>query len=278
MDPFAREIKEYYSRSQEARRLSSPQGELERLRTQAIFARHLPSPPAVVFDIGGGAGVHAFPLAKDGYQVNLVDPIELHLEQARAHATTSGEALASIALGDARKLDVPSGVADAVLLLGPLYHLTDKSDRLQSLREARRILKPKGVLFAAAISRFASLIDGLSSGFFEDVQFRKIVTDDLASGQHRNPTSNSFYFTTAYFHRPHELASEVQDAGFEETRVLAIEGPIWSAARFREAWGDRSQQEKLMEILSMIETEESVVGASAHLMAVGTCPAPQILR
>jgi ubiquinone/menaquinone biosynthesis C-methylase UbiE len=276
MGPFPREIQEYYLRSQEARRLSSPQGELEFFRTQAIFARHLPSPPAVVFDIGGGAGVHAFPLANSGYQVNLIDPIELHLEQARAHAIASGLALASIVLGDARKLDVPSGIADAVLLLGPLYHLTDNLDRLQALREARRILKPGGFLFAAAISRFASLMDGLSSGFFEDAEFREIVANDLVSGQHRNPTSNSLYFTTAYLHRPQELASEVQQAGFEETRVLAIEGPVWSSSRFREAWGDPAQQEKLAEFLSLIETEGSIVGASAHLMAVATCPGPQI--
>jgi ubiquinone/menaquinone biosynthesis C-methylase UbiE len=81
-----------------------------------------------------------------------------------------------------------------------------------ALREARRILKPKGVLIAAAISRFASLIDGLARGFFCDSDFRKIVASDLATGQHRNPTSQTAYFTTAYFHRPEELAAEVREA------------------------------------------------------------------
>jgi ubiquinone/menaquinone biosynthesis C-methylase UbiE len=76
--------------------------------------------------------------------------------------------------------------------------LVEHSDRQQTLREARRVLKPHGVLFAAAICRFASLIDGLSSGFFRDVEFRKIVAADLASGQHRNPMNHPAYFTTAY--------------------------------------------------------------------------------
>jgi ubiquinone/menaquinone biosynthesis C-methylase UbiE len=275
MGPFLREIQEYYLQGQESERLSSPQGQLERLRTQAILALHLPSAPAVVFDIGGGAGVHAFQLAQRGYRVNLIDPVELHLEQARSHASVSGIALASIALGDARKLDIASGIADAVLLLGPLYHLTDYLDRIQALREARRILKPGGVLFAAAISRFASLIDGLSSGFFQDAEFREIVARDLASGQHRNPTSNSLYFTTAYFHRPEELASEIREAGYEEIRVLAVEGPVWSAAQFRETWDDPAQREKLLEFLSLIERERSIIGASAHLIAVATCRAVQ---
>jgi ubiquinone/menaquinone biosynthesis C-methylase UbiE len=155
-----------------------------------------------------------------------------------------------------------------VLLLGPLYHLVEHSDRLLALREARRILKAGGILFAAAISRFASLIDGLSRGFFRDPAFRKIVAGDLASGQHRNPTDNARYFTTAFFHRPEELDAEIREAGFEEVRVLAVEGPIWGAAQFSQAWGDSVQRKELMEFLSLVEQEPSVVGGSAHLLAV----------
>lgn len=267
---LSREIQEHYLKSQEWQRLSSDQGELERLRIQAILARDLPSAPALVFDIGGGAGVHAFSLAQQGYQVHLIDPVELHLEQARSHAAASGVTLASSSLGDARKLDIASGIADVVLLLGPLYHLTERLDRMQALREARRILKPQGILLAAGISRFASLIDGLSSGFFRDTTFREIVAADLASGQHRNPTNNLRYFTTAYFHRPEELAAEVREAGFRKVRVLAVEGPAWSAPQFREAWGDPVQRRKLMEFLSLIEKEPSIHGASAHFIVIAT--------
>jgi ubiquinone/menaquinone biosynthesis C-methylase UbiE len=265
------EIERYYLEGQESQRLSSAaQGELEKLRTQAILSCNLPAAPAIVFDIGGGAGVHAFWLAQQGYRVHLIDPVELHLRQARSHASASGVTLASISRGDARELNVASGTADAVLLLGPLYHLANRSDRLQALREARRILKPRGVLLAAGISRFASLIDGLASGFFADTAFREIVASDLASGQHRNPTANTRYFTTAYFHRPEELADEVREAGFPEVSVLAVEGPAWSASQFREAWGDPVQREKLMEFLSLVEKEPSIVGASAHLIVTAT--------
>lgn len=262
------EIEGHYQQVAEAERLAAEQGEMERLRTQQILARELPPPPAVIFDVGGAAGVYAIPLAKQGYQVHLIDPVGLHLEQARARAQAVGVAL-SIVQGDARKLDVPTGIADATLLLGPLYHLVERSDRLRALREAWRILKPGGILFAAGISHFASLIDGLARGFFKDPVFRKIVADDLASGQHRNPTENAHYFTTAFFHRPEELDAEIREAGFEEVRVLAVEGPIWSAAQFSGAWGDQVQRKELMEFLSLVEREPSVLGASAHLLAVG---------
>ncbi len=268
MGVIPKEIEAHYLRGKESERLSGERGELEQLRTQAILAQNLPRAPAEIFDLGGAAGIHAFPLAKQGHQVHLIDPVELHLEQARSYAATSGVTLRSITRGDARGLHIPSGNVDAVLLLGPLYHLVEHSDRQQALREARRVLKPHGVLFAAAICRFASLIDGLSSGFFRDVEFRKIVAADLASGQHRNPMNHPAYFTTAYFHRPEDLAAEVHEAGFGDVQILAVEGPAWSAALFREAWGDPAQRQSLMEFLMMIEREPSVQGASAHIMAV----------
>jgi ubiquinone/menaquinone biosynthesis C-methylase UbiE len=272
MSLIPNEIEGYYLQGKEAQRLSDERGELERLRTQAILVRHLPPAPAELFDVGGGAGVYAFPLAKQEYRVHLIDPVELHLEEARSHAAASGVSLASISRGDARHLEISSGSAGAVLLLGPLYHLVERSDRLQALDEARRILKPQGVLFAAAVCRFASLIDGLASGYFRDAEFRNIVAADLASGQHCNPMNHPAYFTTAYFHRPEDLAAEVREAGFGEVQILAVEGPAWSAPLFREAWENPAQRQSLMDFLSLIEGEPSIQGASAHLIAVARRP------
>ena len=269
MSLIPEEIEAHYLESDESRRLSaSRQGELEQLRTQEILARYLPPAPAAIFDVGGAAGAYAFPLASRGYRVHLIDPVELHLEQAKSYAAKSGIALASIRPGDARYLEIPSGSADAVLMLGPLYHLVERADRLQSLGEARRILKRDGVLFGAAITRFASLLDGLSTGSFRDEQFREIVAADLASGQHRNPTNNPFYFTTAYFHRPEDLAAEFREAGLGEVQVLAVEGPSWCTTFFGEASDNPVQRSDLMKFLSVIEREPSILGASAHMLAV----------
>jgi len=116
MGLIPKEIETHYLQGGESERLSNEWGELERFRTQAILARNLPPAPAVILDIGGGAGAYAFSLAKQGYQVHLIDPVELHLEQARSHAAASGVALASIALGNARQLNFPANSADAVLL------------------------------------------------------------------------------------------------------------------------------------------------------------------
>lgn len=246
-----------------------PAGSLERVRTQHLIARHLAEPPGVVLDVGGAAGVYALWLAERGYQVHLIDPVPRHVEQARAASDARPEhPLASCTTGDARALPYDDDSVDAVLLLGPLYHLTDRVDRLRALTEARRVLRPGGVLFAAAISRFASFLSGMAYDQLADPAFVEIVRRDLTDGQHRNPTNNPDYFTTTFFHHPDELAAELTDAGFATHQLAAIEGPISWMKTFEEYWRDEGKRALLLEFLHTAETEPGMIGASAHFLGI----------
>jgi ubiquinone/menaquinone biosynthesis C-methylase UbiE len=200
--------------------------------------------------------------------VHLVDPVPLHLDQARARSAAQPHApLASVGQGDARRLDWPAEQVDAVVLLGPLYHLIERSDRIRALNEACRVLRSNGVVLAAAISRFASALDGLARHFFSDPRYVAITWQDLANGQHRG-TEDAF-FTTAYLHRPEELEVELTEAGFRQTRVLAIEGPAWLLQDFDRQWENPRLREILLEVVRRTEAEASLIGASSHLLAVG---------
>src|SRR5690606_10952577 len=117
-------------------------------------------------------------------------------------SATSAHPIASAQVGDARALPYASAGADALLLLGPLYHLTTKSDRALALAEGRRVLRPGGVLFAAAITRWAVALYGLGSARYEQPGFEDAVRRTLADGQNRNPDGLAGGFTTAYFHKP----------------------------------------------------------------------------
>jgi ubiquinone/menaquinone biosynthesis C-methylase UbiE len=267
------EIAAHYAEVPERDRLTRGHWVLERERTWELLGRHLPPPPAVVLDVGGAAGVYALPLAERGYEVHLVDPLARHVEQALgASAGQPAAPLASATVGDARRLERRDASADAVLLLGPLYHLTGRADRVAALGEARRVLRPGGVVAAAAISRFASTYDGLLRGFLDEPGFEAIVERDVREGQHRNPTGRPQWFTTAYFHLPDELGREVADAGLRLQALVAVEGPGGILPDAGERLVDPARRERFLAAIRRVEAEPSLLGASPHLLAVAHRP------
>ncbi|MGS0687798.1 class I SAM-dependent methyltransferase [Nakamurella sp. GG22] len=264
-----RDVLEHYQQGLERDRLSSGAGRLEALRTEQLLRGWLPSPPAVVLDVGGAAGRYALPLAAAGYQVHLLDPVPLHVEQAARASREATHPLASVQVGDARALPFPDASTDAVLLLGPLYHLTERADRLTALREARRVLAPGGVVVAAAISRFASTADGVARGLLRDPDFASVVAGGVESGVHLNPSGHPDWFATAYFHRPEELAAEVAEAGLLPDGPVGVEGFGWFAPDIEALLDDPQTRARVLEALRRVEREPALLGASAHLLIAG---------
>lgn len=267
--PLPEDVRTHYTSGYEANRLENSNGKIELERTRELMKRFLPQVPATIYDIGGGTGKHACWLAKRGYDVHLIDIVPLHIELARKESDRQPEhQLASAKVGDACSLDWDDNSADAALLFGPLYHLTDKRDRHRALSEARRVLKKGGVIMAVGISRFASTLDGLRMGFLKDPEFVEIVKGDLKNGHHRNPTGIQEYFTDTFFHHPDELKAEVTEAGFLDSRVYGVEGPSWLAPNIDEWWKNEEQRDVLLGIARALESEPALSGISSHLMAV----------
>src|SRR5258705_1014507 len=102
-----------------------------------------------------------------------------------------------------------------------------------------------------------------------DPAFVEIGNRDLREGQHRNETSRLDYFTTAYFHRPEELPGELADTGFSDIRVLGVEGPAGFLPDFETRWADPVTRADIIELAGLLEAEPSIVGMSAHLLAIG---------
>jgi SAM-dependent methyltransferase len=263
------EILAHYAEGREQGRLVSAPS-LELLRTRVLLERFLPAPPARVLDVGGGSGVYASWLSDRGYQVHLIDPVPLHREQASADGRlASADGRFSVAAGDARGLVEDDGSYDAALLLGPLYHLTERPDRVRALAEARRVTRPGGIVVAAVISRYASVYDGFFRGFVDKPGFSAIMTEGLRTGQHRNPESDPRLFTTAYFHDAASIASEVTDSRLRLRDVLPVEGPLHWAPGIEDRLSDPDQRQLILATLAALEHDPAVAGATAHLLAVG---------
>ena len=239
---------------------------VEWLRSTELIQRVLPAAPARVADIAGGPGRYSAWLAGQGYQVDLLDLVPAHVEQARRRADAQGVAVECV-VGDARTLPWDDETFDVVLEMGALYHLQDRADRLACLAEARRVLKPGGALVTSHVTRWDSLFDWYRFDWTTDQAFRRIVDKDLATGCHENPSNNPNWFTTAYFHTPDEVREEVTSSGFADVQVLAVEGftyLIEPPEEVRTGVG----LEALMADLRAIESEPALLGMSAHLMSL----------
>jgi len=191
----------------------SVQGRLEFERTQEIVRMNTPA-PARVLDVGGATGVHASALARDGYDVVLVDPVESHVALARQAG------MFEAVIGDARKLAFPDNSFDAVLMAGPLYHLAMQEDRLKALREARRVCRPGGFVHAAAIPRLSAF----AAAALDPQVFDASPDAWLGLLRHGTPVP-ALRFPGAHFHTPAELQSEMTAAGIQNATVVGLEGP-----------------------------------------------------
>jgi SAM-dependent methyltransferase len=261
------EVIERYYETAEGERDRLAGWSLERLRTKELLTRFLPPAPARVLDVGGGPGRYASWLADLGYEVVLVDPVARHVAQA----TEVASGRFSAEQGDARQLRHDDASADAVLLLGPLYHLVERADRVAALCEAARVVRPGGLVAAAAVSRLASLLDGLAPDrrYLADDRFRQMVEGDLSDGVHRNPWGEPDWFTTAFFHAPAQLEAEMAEAGLQEVSVYGIEGPgAVFGDRGREPDDDAWRAAALW-AARRLERDPDAIALSDHLLGVG---------
>ncbi len=197
-------------------------------------------------------------------------PTDRLVREARRLNGTAAKPVRSIELGDARHLPFADASVDAVLLMGPLYHLLERRDRMAAIREALRVLRSDGVLFAAGISRYAGVLDALVfhpgiGPALAEMRHRAMLT-----GRYYNTSGDPRYFVTAYFHRPEDLAGEVAEAGGADAQVFGIEGPGWLVSDFDRRWEDPAQREELMTAARRVESEPAIRGVSAHMLAVAT--------
>ena len=257
-------MREYYERGEELGRLDEPRGQLEFERTKEIVRRHLPPPPAVVADVGGGPGRYALWLAELGYQVVHRDLMPVHVEQLSRAA--GGSIRIDSAVADARELDLADESADAVLLLGPLYHLERRADRLRALTESRRIVRHGGPVFTAAISRWAARMDGILRlrlyETFRDAEGELAALERTGLLPPFGPGS-----FCGFTHRPRQLRAELVASGFHVIDLVSVEGPAYLLDDLPERLADADARRVVLETARALERVPELMGIGPHLLA-----------
>ncbi len=265
-------VYDFYENGAEIGRLERGLGVVEFYRSKEIIAGYL-SQQQTIYDVGGGIGMYSRWLSKQGHRVTLIELAPAAVEFAKNHDRD----LYTSETGDARSLNKPDHSADAVLLMGPLYHLQHRADRDAALQEAYRVLKPGGLLFAAGISKFSSATWALSvydedRKFLEDDIYMNMILGEMRTGSHNRPKEYPHFIADAYFHTDDQLRKEINENGFSVLNTHAVEGCIWFVPELNAKWENPVSRERLLTILHETETEESLMGMSPHFLVIAKKP------
>lgn len=256
---------------------SSPEREWDRLGkknpiefaiTMLALSEYLPKPPAGILDIGGGPGRYAIALTQRGYSVTLLDLSRGNLEFARARANEADMQLDDYIHGNALDLSQFADESfDAVLLLGPLYHLLEVEERERAINEARRVLKTGGCIFAAFITRAAHI------RFIAKELPWLILTEQeqfvMATGVYKPAPDGGFI--DAYFAHHREIKPLMERCALQTLDLVSCEGVISMIdekvnALSGEAW------EAWVHLNYTWAKDPAVHGLAEHLLYVGRKP------
>ncbi|MFP3898295.1 MAG: class I SAM-dependent methyltransferase [Dehalococcoidia bacterium] len=260
------DIAAYYDGDPEREHNRLKQHQLEYDLTWRYLDQYLPSRGSIL-EVGAGTGKYTLELARRGYSLTCVDLSAHLLDECRRNLANEGlQGQVQLAVGDARDLRGMSDTEfDAVLLMGPLYHLVEEADRTAALKEAFAQLREGGIIFSSFISRFGIMGDVLRN-MPDWIDDQTHVRSLLERG--RRPDEYPRGGFRGYFAGASEIEPFHEAIGFE-TLVLAAVEPAISADDESYNMLQGKRRELWLDLLYEISSERSLIAASRHILYIG---------
>lgn len=234
-----------------------------------FLSRYLP-PEGRIVDIGGGPGRYTVALARRGYRMTLVDAAARNIEWAKQKCASAGviDRIDGFFVQDARHLALFDDASfDAVLCMGPLYHLQRNEDRQRCLAECHRIQKANSPIFLTALPRMSYIRDALRAGTFLDS-----VRDHAAAIEEIQWQGYSMHaqLPNIYFCDPAEIPAQLRRAGYDCLEIASTHGFVsFFDDQVNLAAADAQVWNRLLQWIIDSCTDPAALSAADHLFAVG---------
>jgi len=254
-----------YSAPEDDLRLADSRGWLGAIRLRQELASNL-QPQSSILDCGGGNGVIAKWLLDNGHRVHLVDLMPgLVASAERALGTRSGF---SCDIGDARSLDnISSNKFDAVVALGPYYHLHDPAERSAMFAELIRVVRPGGIVIVEFMGRFNFEL-WVAHSALDDSYAHKLITTIGSDGNLNNDGKSKRLLLTCHTDTAHEIRQAAATAGLRNIRTIALEGPFWAASVKAGDNLNKVEASRLVAICRRNATNDSFIDLSPHALLI----------
>lgn len=263
-------VKKYYKEFAEKDRLvRDASGRLEYAMTMKQLQDYLP-PRATILDLGGAAGAYSIPLAKMGYQMVLADLSEELIEQAK-------ETIARENIPNMLSCDVVNAIDlrryedkqfDAVILFGPLYHLTEQTEREKCIQEVYRVLKQGGLVFVSFIPYLSGSIAILDRYFRHPEQVNKEnLMEVFASGKFQNLDGKGFQ--EGYYPTAKEMEELFNKSQFKKEKILSIRGIGYEKEEQIDGILEKEMQQTVLHLIEKTATCPEIIEMCGHAMYIG---------
>ncbi len=262
-------IKNYYAQSNEKDRLfNDNSGKLEYEMTMKILKKYLPQ-HAKILDLGGGAGVYSFSLAKLGYNVYLADLSKKLIQQAIEENTKKEKKIISCDIVNAVDLTIYENEQfDAVLLFGPLYHLLEKGEREQCLKEVNRVLKSNGMIFASFIPYLSGSIAIIDRYFKHPEQVDANNLDKVfKTGKFNNLSDKGFQ--EGYYPTVNEIENLFAKCKFHKIEIKSIRGIGYEKEDNIYSIKEKKIFNKIMDLIEETSNKLEIIEMCGHAMYIG---------
>ena len=253
-------LESYYNSYDEEGRLLSQHGRVEYITTQKYIHEALGGDKRKkVLELGAGTGRYSVALAKEGYAVTAVELVEHNLDilKSKLDGTEPIQALQGNALDLSRFED---GSFDLTLVLGPMYHLYIKEDKLRALSEAVRVTRPGGRIMVAYCMNEPTVVQYVFGfGHLQEILDAKLLTDDW----HCVSRPEEVFELV----RPEDIAELDAALPVEREKLVATDGAT-NYMRERIDAMDEESFAKWVEYHLTVCERQDLIGASHHTLDI----------